>query len=75
MWKYIADHHRDEHDGVVEEVQLDARHPQLDDARRHRPAEQVLSEQVLALQQEVLDVVEELDRERDRPPPPILDRR
>ena len=69
------DHHRDEDDRVVEEVQLDARHPQLQDARRHRPAEQVLAEQVLPLQQEVLDVMKELDRQRDGPPLPIAARR
>ena len=65
--------HRDEHDGVVEQVQLDARHPELHEAGRHRPIEQVLPEQILGLQQQVLDVMEELDRERDRPPAPILD--
>ena len=62
------DHHRDEDDGVVEEVQLDARHPQLHDARRHRAAEEVVADDRLHLQQAVLDVVEELDPERDRPP-------
>ena len=38
-WEHVVvhrDHHRDEHDRVVEEVQLDARDPQLHDARRHR---------------------------------------
>ena len=66
------DHHRDEDDGVVEEVQLDARHPQLHDAGRHRPAEEVVAEQGLQLQQQVLEVVEELDPQRDRPPQAIV---
>ena len=33
------DDHRDEDDGVVEQVQFDARHPQLHEAGRHRPPE------------------------------------
>src|SRR5262249_6038021 len=32
------DHHRNEHDGVIEEMELDPRHPVLDEARRHGTA-------------------------------------
>ena len=63
-----GDHHRDEHDGVVEEVQFDPRHPQLHEARGDRPPEQVVTQERLRLQQAVLDVVEELDPERGHPP-------
>ena len=65
------DHHRNEDDRVVEEMQLDARHPQLQQAGRHRPAQQVLAENRLPLQQRVLDVMEELNPERQHPPETI----
>ena len=46
-WEHVVvhrDHHRDEDDRVVEEMQLDAWNPELDDARRHRPTEEVVAE-------------------------------
>ena len=62
------DHHRDEDDRVVEEVKLDAWNPDLRDAQGHGRAEQVLPQDGLRLKKRVLDVVPELNAERDRPP-------
>jgi hypothetical protein len=49
-------------------VQFDTWDPELRQARRHRPVEERRAENRLQLQQSVLDVVEELDGQRDRPP-------
>jgi archaeosine synthase beta-subunit len=67
-----SDHHRDEHDRIVEEMKLDTRQPQLQHARGHWTAEQVVARGRLNDQQQVLDVMPELDAERHRPPPPIF---
>ena len=66
------DDHRNEHDCVVEEVQFDARHPHLHDARRHGSSAEVIASGGLRIQQEMFEVVEELNRERDCPPPAIF---
>src|SRR5215471_2767146 len=67
------DYHRDKDDRVVEQVELDAWNPELDQTGRNRPPEEVVTGRGLRDQQEVFDVVEELDRERSRPPPAVLD--
>jgi len=56
---------------LVEKMQLHTRHPELNHARRNRPVEQVLAENNLAQQQRVLEVVEALNPDGDRPPPAI----
>jgi len=43
-------------------VQLDPGNPELEEAGRDRAIEQVVAEQVLRLEQQMLEVVEELDR-------------
>src|SRR5262245_44094784 len=65
------DHHRNEHDGVVEHVQLYARHPVLNETRWNRTTEKIVPGDRLRLQQRMFDMVKELDPERDRPPAPI----
>ncbi len=65
-----GDHHRDEHQRVVDQVELDAGDPELRDARRHRPVEQVVPDDDLPLQQRVLDVVPELNDQGHVPPGP-----
>src|SRR6476646_4637394 len=70
-WEHVVvhrNHHRDEHDGVVEQMELDARDPVLDEARRHRTAEKIVSGDRLNLQQQVLEVMEELNTQRNCPP-------
>jgi archaeosine synthase beta-subunit len=66
-----ADHHRNEYDRVVEEMQFDAWEPQLQNARRNRPSEQVVPDRRLNNQQQVFDVMPELNAERNRPPAAI----
>jgi len=56
-----ADCHRNEHDGVVEQVQLDLREPDLRDAGRDGSAEEVVMRESLVEQQPMLDVMPELD--------------
>jgi hypothetical protein len=63
-----GDDHRQEHHRVVEQVQLDAGQDQLQDAGRHGLAGQEVAGLRLQQQQQVLDVVPELDAERDHPP-------
>ena len=65
-----ADHHRNEHDRVVEKVYFDAKlwKQQLQKTDRHRRAEPVVMCKRLPLQNEVLEVMPELDHERDGPP-------
>ena len=65
-----ATNHRHEHQRIVEEVQLEARDPQLRDARRDRSAEKRRAQDRLRLQQRVLDVMPKLDDERGEPPGP-----
>lgn len=55
-----AQHHRDEDDRVVKQVQLDAGNPQLHETYWHGRAKQVVSEDGLRLQQRMLDMVPEL---------------
>src|SRR5689334_11675473 len=55
------DHHRNEHDGVVEQMELDPRHPVLDKARRHRTTKEVMSSDRLNLQQQMFEMMEELN--------------
>src|SRR5262245_52118975 len=57
-------HHRDEHDGVVEEMQFDARHPVLDEAGGYWPTEEIVTADRLNLQQQVFEMVEELNAQR-----------
>ena len=66
------DHHWNENNRVVEEVQLDAWQPQLENAGGHGTAEQVMANRRLNDQQQVFDVMPELDAQRDRPPSAIL---
>ena len=61
-------HHRDEYKRIVNEMQLDTRDPDLADARRHRAAEPVLMRLRLVKENEVLEVMPELNPERDHPP-------
>src|SRR2546423_224003 len=70
-WMHVVvhrDHHRGEHNGIVDEVQLDSGNPDLSDARRRRRAEQVMARERLIEEQAVLDVMPELDPESDHPP-------
>src|SRR4029434_4578983 len=63
-WEHVVVHrndHRDEDDGVVEQMELDARNPDLHEARRHRPSAQVVARRGLDDEEQVLDVMEELD--------------
>ena len=53
--------HGNENNRVVEEMKLDARNPELHEARRHRAAEEVGAENHLHLQQQVFEMVEELN--------------
>jgi len=62
------DHHGDEHDRVVEEMKLDPRKKKLEDAARFRLMPEIVVRHRLPDQQEVLDVMPELDPERDHPP-------
>jgi hypothetical protein len=64
------DDHRDKDDGVVEQMQLESREPELYDARRRGGPEQGAAREGLALEQCVLDVMPELDDERGEPPRP-----
>src|ERR1051325_2281121 len=70
-WIHVVIHrndHRDEHDGVVEQVQLDAREPDLSDARRDLAAKPEVMGVGLVEQNEMLEVVPELNNERRHPP-------
>ena len=55
--------HGDEDDGVVEEVQLHARDPDLADAHGHGAAEEEVFRRGLVEQERVLEMVPELDAE------------
>src|SRR5207249_10293016 len=63
-----ADHHRHEDQRVVDEMQLEPRNEQLNDARGLRGAEQRMAGDDLPLQQGVLDVMPELDDQSSNPP-------
>jgi hypothetical protein len=70
-WEHVIVHshdHRNENYGVVEEMQFNAGDPELDDTDRDRRTEKIVSGDGLPLQQSMLDVVPELNAERDRPP-------
>ena len=72
-WKHVvihADHHGDEYDGVVEEVEFHTWKNQLQNAARHRFAPEIVVKCGLPDQQEMLDVMPELDHEGCRPPLP-----
>src|SRR5437879_1698872 len=60
--------HRDEDHGVVEQVQLESRDPQLQDAGGSSGSEQRPAGDDLPLKQPVLDVMPELDHQRREPP-------
>ena len=53
------DHHRDEHDRVVDQVQLQPGNHELGKTHGHRRAEKVLSDDHLSLKQRMLDVLHE----------------
>src|SRR5262245_53679780 len=60
-WEHVVVHrndHRDEDDGVVEQVELDAWHPHLHQARRHWPSTKVVARRGLDDEEQVLDVME-----------------
>ena len=61
------DDHRNENDRVVEQVQLDARNPQLREAGRHGPSCQVIAGRLLEDEQQMLDMMKELNGEGDGP--------
>src|SRR6266852_6627039 len=65
-----TDHHRDEYDRVVEEVEFDAWKDQLQNTARNWLAPKIVVERGLPDQQEMLDVMPELDRQSCRPPLP-----
>src|SRR5580692_12492496 len=61
-------HHRNKHDGVIEKMQLHAREEELQYAHRHRSAAQIVMQYVLRDEQQMLNVMPELNHQRDRPP-------
>src|SRR3954471_4393441 len=63
-----SDYHRNEDDGVVEQMKLDAREPDLSNARRHLSAEPEVMSVGLVEQDEMLEVVPDLNPERNHPP-------
>ena len=65
-----ADQHGDEHNRVVEQVQLYAREHQLQNAEGHGLMPKIVVRRSLVNQQNVLNVMPELDRQRNRPPVP-----
>src|SRR5690606_5996499 len=62
------DHHGDRDDRVVEQVKFHPRDHQLRKAQGHRGSEKILSDNGLSLKKRVLDMMPELDPERDHPP-------
>jgi hypothetical protein len=63
-WKHVvvhADHHGDEYDRVVEEMEFDTWKDQLQNAAWDRLAPEIVMERGLPNEQEMLDVVPELD--------------
>src|SRR5579864_642718 len=69
--KHVVIHshdHRDEDDGVVEQMKLDPGNPQLREAGRDRRMKPIMARNCLVLQNAMLNVVPELDPERDHPP-------
>src|SRR5271168_4511422 len=62
------DDHGDKNDGVVKKVQLYARKEQLQHAHRNGLAPKIVMHGGLRDQQQVLDVMPELDDQRDGPP-------
>src|SRR5580704_4400285 len=62
------DHHRDEHDRVVEEMQLNPGENQLQDAARYRLTPEIMVSRSLPDQQKMLDVMPELNPKRNHPP-------
>lgn len=63
-----ADHHRDEHDRVIEQVQFYTRENQLQEAYGHRGMKPILVSERLILQYSVLNVMPELNHQRNCPP-------
>jgi len=63
-----TDHHRDEHDRVVKEVQFDPREDQLQNAARYWFSPKIVVKRGLPDQQKMLNVMPELNPERDHPP-------
>src|SRR5687768_3418262 len=62
------DHHWNENQHVVDEMKLDPRNPDLADARGHAASEPELLVLRLIKQNEVLEMMPELNPERDHPP-------
>src|SRR5580698_7729524 len=63
-----GDNHGDEHDGVIEEMQLNPRKYELQDTARNRLAPKVVVKHGLPEQEQVFDVMPELDHKRNSPP-------
>src|SRR5437868_13528963 len=62
------DYHRNENDGVIEQMKLDAREPDLSNARRNLSAEPEVMSVGLVELDEMLEVVPDLNPERHHPP-------
>src|SRR5271163_1352783 len=62
------DHHGNEDDRVVEEMEFDSREKKLQDATRYRLMPEIVVRCGLPDQQKMLDVMPELDPEGDHPP-------
>src|SRR6185437_481947 len=63
-----ADHHGNENDRVIEKMQFYTGKEQLQHAARHRFMPEVVVGRGLVNEQKVLNVMPELDYQRDRPP-------
>src|SRR5579863_7324495 len=63
-----ADHHGDEHDRIIEKVQLNPREDQLQDAAGHRLAPEIVMKRGLPDQQKMFNVMPELNPKGNHPP-------
>lgn len=72
-WKHMvvhADHHGDEDDRVIEEMEFHPWKEQLQNAARNRFTPEIVVQRGLRDQEEMLDVMPELDHQGCRPPLP-----
>jgi len=69
-----ADHHGYENNRIVEQVQFDPREEKLEHAEGHRLSCQIVVQRGLPEQEQMLNVMPELNHQRDGPPGPRTSR-